>query len=147
MAFISTGYNPQKPMEGRISDIGPRKYDEFLPEVIKKNFGKWVYHEILRPGVLVHVAESGDKIYTVRVGGARTMTITHVREICDIADKYCGGHVRWTTRSNIEFLCADEASMEKLCEDLKTRKFDGGSCKFPIGGTGAGVSNMIHTQG
>ena len=36
MAFISTGYNPQKPMEGRISDIGPRKYDEFLPEVIKK---------------------------------------------------------------------------------------------------------------
>ena len=31
MAFISTGYNPQKPMEGRISDIGPRKYDEFLP--------------------------------------------------------------------------------------------------------------------
>jgi sulfite reductase beta subunit len=134
-------------MEGRISDIGPRKYDEFFPEVIKKNFGKWVYHEILRPGVLVHVAESGDKIYTVRVGGARTMTISHVREICDIADKYCDGHVRWTTRSNIEFLCKDEATMEALCKDLSTRKFSGGSYKFPIGGTGAGVSNMIHTQG
>lgn len=50
------GYNPEKPMEGRISDIGPRKYDSFFPEVIKKNFGKWLYHEILEPGVLVHVA-------------------------------------------------------------------------------------------
>ena len=66
MAFVSSGYNPEKPMEGRISDIGPRKYDSFFPEVIKKNFGKWLYHEILEPGVLVHVAESGDKVYTVR---------------------------------------------------------------------------------
>ena len=38
--FISTGYNPQQPMEGRISDIGPRKYDSFFPPVIAKNFGK-----------------------------------------------------------------------------------------------------------
>ena len=61
MAFVSSGYNPEKPMEGRISDIGPRKYDSFFPPVIAKNFGKWLYHEILEPGVLVHVAESGDK--------------------------------------------------------------------------------------
>ena len=98
MAFISSGYNPAKPMEGRISDIGPRKYNEFFPPVIARNFGKWLYHEILEPGVLVHVAESGETCYTVRVGGTRTMSITHIRELCDIADKYCGGHLRWTTR-------------------------------------------------
>ena len=107
MAFISSGYNPQKPMEDRITDIGPRKYDDMFPPVIAKNFGKWSYHKILEPGVLVHVAESGDKVYTVRAGGARTMSVTHIREICDIADKYCGGFVRWTTRSNIEFMCTD----------------------------------------
>ena len=44
MAFISSGYNPAKPMEGRITDIGPRKYDEFFPPVIKKNFCKCLYH-------------------------------------------------------------------------------------------------------
>ena len=49
MAFISSGYNPAKPMEGRITDIGPHKYDEYFPPVIKKNFGKWLYHEILEP--------------------------------------------------------------------------------------------------
>ena len=147
MAFISSGYNPEKPMEGRISDIGPRKYDSFFPEVIKKNFGKWLYHEILEPGVLVHVAESGDKVYTVRCAGTRTMSVTHIREICDIADKYCGGHVRWTTRSNIEFMVTDEATLKALKEDLSSRKFAAGSYKFPIGGTGAGISNMVHTQG
>ena len=66
--------------------------------------GKWLYHEIIKPGVLVHVAESGDECYTVRVGGARLMTVTHIREICEIADKHCDGHLRFTTRNNIEFM-------------------------------------------
>ena len=100
MAFISSGYNPQKPMEGRITDIGPHKYDSMFPPVIAKNFGKWQYHEILEPGLLMHVAESGDKAYTVRCAGSRTMSITAIREVCDIADKYTGGFVRWTTRNN-----------------------------------------------
>ncbi len=147
MAFISAGYNPDKPMEGRITDIGPRHYDEFYPEVIKKNKGKWSHHEILEPGVLVHVAESGDEIFTVRCGGARLMSITHIREICDIADKYCDGHVRFTTRNNIEFLLTSKDKVDALKADLAQRKFDGGSQKFPIGGTGSGISNIVHTQG
>ena len=147
MAFISAGYNPDKPMENRITDIGPKHYDEFYPEVIKKNKGKWSHHEILEPGILVHVAESGDEIFTVRCGGARIMSITHIREICDIADKYCDGHVRFTTRNNIEFLTTSKDKVAALKADLANRKFDGGSMKFPIGGTGAGISNIVHTQG
>lgn len=147
MAFISAGYNPDKPMEGRITDIGPKHYDTFYPEVIKKNKGKWSHHEILEPGILVHVAESGDEIFTVRCGGARLMTVTHIREICDIADKYCDGHVRFTTRNNIEFLLTSKDKVAALKADLAQRKFDGGSMKFPIGGTGSGISNIVHTQG
>jgi sulfite reductase beta subunit len=147
MAFISAGYNPDKPMENRITDIGPRHYDEFYPEVIKKNKGKWSHHEILEPGVLVHVAESGDKIFTVRCGGARLMSVTHIREICDIADKFCGGHVRFTTRNNIEFMVESLEKVNALKADLASRKFDGGSMKFPVGGTGSGISNIVHTQG
>ncbi len=147
MAFISSGYNPAKPMEDRITDIGPRKFDEFYPPVIAKNKGKWLYHEYLQPGVLVHVAESGDEVYTVRCGGARLMSTSHIREICEIADKYCEGHVRWTTRNNIEFMVDDKSKVQPLLDDLAGRKFDGGSFKFPVGGTGASVSNIVHTQG
>jgi dissimilatory sulfite reductase beta subunit len=147
MAFISSGYNPDKPMENRITDIGPRHFEEFYPEVIKKNKGKWLYHEILKPGVLVHVAESGDEVYTVRVGGARLMSITHIREICAIADKHCDGHLRFTTRNNIEFMVDNKSKVDALIKDLEARKFDGGSFKFPVGGTGAGITNIVHTQG
>jgi sulfite reductase beta subunit len=134
-------------MEGRITDIGPRRYDEFYPPVIARNKGAWLYHEILEPGVLVHVAESGEKVYTVRCGSSRLMSVSHIREICDIADKYCGGHLRFTTRSNIEFMVDNEADLAALKADLRTRRFPGGAYKFPIGGTGAGITNILHTQG
>jgi dissimilatory sulfite reductase beta subunit len=147
MAFVSSGYNPDKPMENRITDIGPRKYDEFYPAVIAKNKGKWLYHEYLKPGVLVHVAESGDEVYTIRCGGARLMSTTHIREICEIAEKYCDGHLRFTTRNNIEFMVDSKDKVEPLLQDLESRKFAGGSFKFPVGGTGAGISNIVHTQG
>ena len=114
MAFISSGYNPDKPMENRITDIGPKKYDEFYPPIIAKNKGKWLYHEYLQPGILVHVAESGDEVYTIRCGGARLMSVNLIREICDIADKHCGGHLRFTTRNNIEFMVDSKDKIPSL---------------------------------
>ena len=147
MAFISSGYNPDKPMENRITDIGPRHFEEFYPPVIKKNKGAWDYHEIVKPGVLKHVGLSGDVVYTVRVGAARLMSVTHIREICEIAEKHCGGHLRFTTRNNVEFMVETEAALDGLLADLASRKFAGGSQKFPVGGTGACVSNIVHTQG
>ena len=147
MAFISTGYNPAKPMENRITDIGPKYFGDFLPPVIKKNFGKWLYHEIIEPGVLMHKAESGDEVYTVRCGGARLMSVTHVREICAIADEFCGGYLRYTTRNNIEFMVETLDEAKKLKAELNGRKFEAGSQKFPVGGTGAGITNIVHTQG
>ena len=147
MAFISSGYNPEKPMEGRITDIGPHKYDDYFPPVIKNNFGKWLYHEILEPGVLLHVAEGGAKCYTVRVGGTRTMSITHIRELCDIADKYCGGYLRWTTRNNIEFMVEDEAAMKALRDDLNSRKFEGGDVSTKVGCKGKVHFSCAHRPG
>jgi sulfite reductase beta subunit len=134
-------------MKDRITDIGPRKYDEFYPPVIAKNKGQWLHHEVLKPGVLVHVAKSGDKVFTVRCGGARLMSTTHIREICEIADKYCDGHVRWTTRNNVEFMVDEESKCDALLKDLEGRKFAGGSYKFPVGGTGTSITNIVHTQG
>jgi sulfite reductase beta subunit len=93
------------------------------------------------------VGESGDEVYTVRVGGARLMSATHIREICEIADKHCDGYLRFTTRNNIEFMVDSKDKVEALKAELAGRKFPGGSYKFPIGGTGAGITNIVHTQG
>jgi sulfite reductase beta subunit len=140
-------YNPEKPMEKRITDTGPPHYEQFLPPVIRKNYGKWVSHRILEPGLLMHVSETGDKVYTVRVGQPRLVSVENVREICDIADKYCNGYVRWTTRNNVEFITDSEEKAKALKKDLDSRKHPGGSFKFPTGGTGMGITAIVHTQG
>lgn len=140
-------FNPEKPKENRITDLGPRHFWQYFPPVVQENYGKWAYHDILEPGIMVHVSETGDKVFTVRCGGCRFMTVSFVREICDIADKHCDGYVRFTTRNNIEFLVDSYEKMEALKKDLLGRKHVTGSYKFPIGGTGAGVTNIVHTQG
>ncbi len=140
-------FDPKDPLKDRLTDLGPRHFWQYFPPVIQNNYGKWAYHEVLETGVLMHVSETGDKVYTVRCGAARFMTVQHVREICEIADQYCDGFVRFTTRNNIEFLVDSVEKLEVLKKDLESRKFVSGSYKFPIGGTGAGVTNIVHTQG
>ena len=136
------GYDPENPMKDRITDIGPPHYEQFFPAVIKKNYGKWLYHEMVKPGVICHVGESGDKCFTVRVASARLISVEHIRELCDIADAHCDGILRFTTRNNVEFMVDAEAKVKPLLDDLASR-----GNKFPVGGTGASVSNIVHTQG
>ena len=101
----------------RKTDIGPPNYEKFLPPVIKKNYGKWKYHEILKPGVMVHVGESGDKLYTVRAASPRLLGISRIRDFADLADKYCGGHLRFTSRHNVEFLLTKKENIDPLIKD------------------------------
>ena len=124
----------------RRTDIGPPNYERFLPPVIKDNYGKWKYHEILKPGVMVHVGESGDKLFTVRAASPRILSIKTLRNFADLADKYCGGHLRFTSRNNVEFLLTDEANIDPLIGDLK-------EMNYPVGGIGNSISNIVHTQG
>ena len=124
----------------RKTDIGPPHYKQFLPPVIQKNYGKWKYHEVITPGVMVHVGESGDKLWTVRVASPRLLSTVTIREHCDIAEKFCGGFFRYTTRNNVEFLISDEKQLEALKKELTARG-------FKMGGIGAGISNVVHTQG
>jgi sulfite reductase beta subunit len=124
----------------RRTDIGPPNYERFLPPIIKDNYGKWKYHEVLKPGVMVHVGESGDKLFTVRAGSPRLLSIKTLRKFADLADKYCAGHLRFTSRNNVEFLLTAESNIDPLIAELK----DAG---FPVGGIGNAISNIVHTQG
>lgn len=124
----------------RLTDIGPPHYQKHLPPVVLNNYGKWAYHEILKPGVMVHVGESGDKLFTVRAGSPRLLSIKRIREFADLADKYCDGHLRFTSRNNVEFLLTDESKIDDLIADLQ-------ELGYPVGGIGNSISNIVHTQG
>src|SRR5674476_707729 len=60
----------RKPKETGVPDN--KKY---LHPLMVKNYGKWKYHDRPRPGVLRHVAHSGDQIWTIRAGTQRQMDV------------------------------------------------------------------------
>jgi dissimilatory sulfite reductase beta subunit len=124
----------------RLTDIGPPNFEQFLHPIIKKNYGKWKYHENAAPGVLCHVSETGDRIYSVRAGTPRLLSIQSIRLFADLADKYSGGYLRFTSRNNVEFLLDNPGNIEPLKKELLANG-------FPVGGTNNAISNIVHTQG
>jgi sulfite reductase beta subunit len=129
-----------EPAAPRKTDIGPPHYEQYLHPVIKKNYGKWKYHEYVKPGVMVHVSETGDKIYSIRVGSPRLISVDVIRKFADLADKHCDGFLRFTSRNNVEFLTDKEANIDPLVKDIQ-------ASGYPVGGTDNSISNIIHTQG
>lgn len=121
-------------------ESGPYDYQGALHPVVKKNYGKWQHHEMPGPGVLKHVAESGDILYTVRAGTPRQDSVDLIRRICDIADRYADGYLRFTVRNNVELMTPHEANVALLVEALE-------AIGLPVGGAGPCVSAVAHTQG
>ncbi|MGA1562391.1 MAG: dissimilatory-type sulfite reductase subunit beta [Gammaproteobacteria bacterium] len=113
---------------------------QYMHPLMKKNFGNWKFHNRPRPGVLHHVSKNGDEIWSVRAGTQRQMDTHTIKLLCDISDEFSDGYFRFTMRSNIEFLCADQSKVEPLIARLNEEG-------FPVGGTGPSVTMISHTQG
>ncbi len=127
-------------MSMELRDIGPPDYKKFMHPVLLKNYGKWKSHEHVKPGVIKHISETGDVVYTVRAGIPKFISTESVRFLCDLADKYCDGYLRFTTRHNVEFIVTKEENVDKLIKELE----DAG---YPVGGTGHSLKAIIHCVG
>jgi sulfite reductase beta subunit len=126
---------PRRPVESGVPEQAP-----YLHPILRRNYGQWAWHDRPRPGVLHHVAKSGDEVWTVRAGTQRQLDVFTIRTLCAIADEFCDGHLRFTIRSNVEFMTGDPAKVEPLIKRLQ-------AVGFPVGGTGNSVSMISHTQG
>ena len=126
---------PRRPDEHGVMDPKP-----YMHPVMLKNFGNWDWHDRMRPGVLHHVSKTGEEIWTVRAGTQRQMDVGTIRKLCYIGDTFAEGHVRFTTRSNIEYMVSSESQVGSLVDALE-------ESGFPVGGTGNSVSMISHTQG
>ena len=113
---------------------------QYLHPLMRKHYGNWAYHEDPRPGVLRHVAHNGEDIWTVRAGTQRLLDVYTLRKLCDIGDEFGEGYVRFTIRSNIEYMVADADKVAPLIDALE----DAG---FVVGGTKNSVAMISHTQG
>ena len=126
---------PRQPIESGVPDSLP-----LMHPIMRKNYGNWKWHDRPRPGVLHHVAHSGDEIWTVKSAKTREMDPYVIHKLCDIADEYGEGYVRFTMRSALEIMVSEEKKVAPLIEKLEAEG-------FPVGGTGPSVSPISHTQG
>jgi sulfite reductase beta subunit len=122
------------------TNIGPINYQLMLPPMIKRNYGKWKTHRIIDTGVIEHVSQSGEPLYTVRAGAPKIISVYGVREICDLADKFCDGYLKFTSRTNIEFLVTQKEKIAPLIAELKRMG-------LPVGGTGYSFKTIIQCPG
>lgn len=126
---------PRQPIESGCPDGF-----QYMHPVMIKNYANWDYHFRPRPGVLCHVAKSGDKIYTVRVGTQRILDVFTLRKLTEIGDKYADGFIRFTMRSNLEYMVDKEEKVDPLIKAVE-------AAGFIVGGTGNSVAMISHTQG
>lgn len=121
----------------KIGGIGVPPVAENLPPVVLKNYGKWDTHEVVRPGVIKRIAESGDVCYTVRIAMPPSrVSVATMLEFCDLADKYCGGYFRITQRNSLEFVDVNSEKINELIKDVE-------ALGFPVGGTGNSLHNIV----
>jgi len=103
----------------------PPDYKKMLPPHDSEKLRKWRYHEILQPGVLMHVGERG-RHYTrsvpVRHGSCQRTTSGRS---AIIAEKYCNGYLRFTSRNNIEFLLEDKQKIAPCWQSWPRRNTRG----------------------
>lgn len=128
------------PLKMEELDFGPPSPDKMLSPTVKRNYGKWKYHELIKPGIFKHVSETGEEIYTVRVGQPKVLASKTVMELCDLADKYSEGCLRFTSKHSIEFLVPKKENVDKIVADLK-------KIGFHAGGTGNAMHSIVQCTG
>ncbi|WP_202905268.1 dissimilatory-type sulfite reductase subunit beta [Vulcanisaeta thermophila] len=109
-----------------------------LPDTIKRNYGRWVDRRFHGSGIIEHISETGDRIFTVKVGlppNGRLSTET-LRKIIEIADNYGLRVVRPTRSMNLEFVTDSLDKALKIKEEVE-------KLGFPVGGWGASLWSIV----
>ncbi len=141
-------YYQNEKEESNDDDSASATDNRYWPSVVRQISSAYRPQE-LRKVEVSRESGAGRSVPRGRVGraavhGARRFAAPFERadtaQICGLADKYCGGHLRFTSRNNVEFLLEDLASIEPLKQELAT-------LGIPVGGTNNSISNIVHTQG
>jgi len=109
--------------------IFPVDVEKYLPDIIKRNYGKWVDRKFHGNGIIEHISETGERVFTVKVAlppNARVSADT-LEKFADIADKYGVGALRITTAGNVEFITDSLEKALKIKEEVE-------KLGFPVGG-------------
>ncbi len=81
----------------KITDLGRLNTTRCAPGD-QDNYGKWLYTRFWSPGSWCTSRER-HQVWSLRCGATRLMTTMFLESICKLADEFCGGFFRFTTRT------------------------------------------------
>lgn len=93
-----------------------------LPEIIRNNYGKWVDRRFHGNGIIEHISETGDRVFTIKVGlpPNSRVSVDTLEKFIEIADKYGLGVVRATRGGmNLEFITDSLDKALKIKEEVE----------------------------
>lgn len=125
------GAAPPSSKADRLQKRFPIDLDKLLPDVVKRNYGKWIDRKFHGPGIIEHISETGERVFTVKVAlppNARLSADT-LEKFADIADKLGVGAMRITMAGNLELLTDSLDRALKIKEEAERMG-------FPVGGWG-----------
>ncbi|CCC81094.1 dissimilatory-type sulfite reductase subunit beta [Thermoproteus tenax] len=123
--------SPTNPRAARLQKVFPIDLDKYLPDIIKRNYGKWIDRKFHENGIIEHISATGEHVFTVKIAmppNARLSADT-LDQFADIADKLGVGAMRVTMAGNLEILTDSLDKALKIKEEAE-------KMGFPVGGWG-----------
>jgi sulfite reductase beta subunit len=125
--------------------IMPDYYSQ-LPDLLRRYYGRWVWHQVTGSGLITHVADDGTQCLTVRVQlpPAAFLSVKSLRVLAGFIRRYALVGRR-TSRQGFEIVGVDPARLEALLAELA-------AAGFMVGGTGnslhqlKGCTGYLHCQ-
>ena len=86
----------------------PVPYTDSLPDEIKDNVGKWKDRKFHGHGIIEHISESGEHVFSVKIGATPNVRFSTdtLRKFSGIADQYGIHALRFTRSGNVELLAS-----------------------------------------
>jgi sulfite reductase beta subunit len=119
------------PKAARLQKVFPVDLNKYLPEIVLRNYGKWVDRKFHGYGIIEHISETGERVFTVKIAmppNARLSADT-LEQFADIADKLGVGAMRVTMAGNLEILTDSLDKAFRIKEEAE-------KMGFPVGGWG-----------
>lgn len=121
-------------------------YRREIPAGLLARQGSWVWHEMLQPGVIRHLAADGSALLTVRIllPPNGLLSATTLRQLARWIREYALTGRR-TSRQGFEFVGVRPEKLEKFLAELR-------AAGFPAGGTGKSLhqvkccTSFVHCQ-
>jgi len=121
-------------------------FREVLPDLLKQNYGKWVWHESLAPGVLRHLTADGVACITVRVQLPPNglLSAPTLRLLARWMREYARGG-RKTSRQGFELVGVAADRLENLLADIRAQGFVVGGTRNALRQL-KGCTGHVHCQ-